>query len=114
NDTLAARFKEAGTDPFEFFAKRHNGMFLWVTMMLKYLERMDSSEDLRSILEEVPDSLNGLYREVLSKLNQDLVKRERLWIKEVITWTVMAKRDLKLSELELGIVQSRTIRERKK
>jgi tetratricopeptide (TPR) repeat protein len=113
DDTLAARFKGAGTDPFEFFAKRHNGMFLWVTMLLKYLERMDSTEDFRSILEEVPDSLSGLYREVLSKLNNDLVERERLWIKEIITWTVMAKRDLKLSELELAIVQSRTVWEKK-
>lgn len=79
-------------------------------MMLKYLERMDSDIDFSSILEEVPESLNGLYQRLLTKLSKDLIKRERMWIREIITWTVTAKRDLKLSELEVGIARSRNIR----
>ena len=86
-------------------------MFLWVSMMLILMKRMDSDVDFEAILDEVSDSLADLYQWGLERLERDLVWRERAWIKEIIMWIVVTKYDLHLTELEALIVSSHKFRD---
>ena len=107
---LRDHFDYVKVDPFGFFRNRHNGMFLWVSTVLKYLQRADSDEDFEMILSEIPDTMSGLYQEGLVRLERDLNKKEKLWVQEIFNWVVVAQRDLGIDEMEVGMSISQQIR----
>lgn len=113
DETMLERFRAADVDPFQFFRVRHQGMFLWVSTMLNLLERMDSDDDFQQCLKEVPEEINDVYLRGLMRLEKDLSSAEKVWVQEVISWAVMAKRNLLVSELAEGITLSRNMRLRK-
>jgi tetratricopeptide (TPR) repeat protein len=108
---LTERFKEVGIDPLSTLGdpEKHKGMFIWVTTILKELEQADSKKDFRNCLLDSSASINDLYRQGLKRLEGAMSSREKLWIKEILSWTVRAKRDLLVSELEIGVGLARNI-----
>lgn len=107
NDTLTALFNEIGVDPIKYFREKCLGMFLWVKAILELIARIDVTTDLQDILDNPPRSIRELYQKVLERLYHDLNEIELPWIQEIITWTVMSKRDLTLAEIEVAILLSR-------
>jgi tetratricopeptide (TPR) repeat protein len=107
NSVLVKGFTAAGIDPVQYFHERHEGMFLWVKIMLKYLATMDSHDDLKEILHNSPQEINGVYQKIFERLCQSLNKYELRWVKEIIAWTVVSKRDLTLAEIAWAIPLSR-------
>ena len=107
SEALAHQFSEAGVDPILYFRQKYRGMFLWVKTILDLLRNLIFDDDLRAILENPPQKINEVYQKVLERLYHDLDEYELPWISEIILWTVMSKRDLTLSEIEVAIVLSR-------
>src|SRR5947207_2091285 len=81
-----------------------------VFTMLKYLSEMDTEEDFLEALSDVPDTIESLSQEILKHMEKGLSRREKKWIIEILTWTVVAQRDLEVAELELAIRKSNSIR----
>jgi len=104
NPVLLQQFDYVGIPPFDFFREHHKGMFLWVSSVLKYLQiHADSDEDFKRILSEVPNTITGLYRESLKRLEHSLTEKQKIWVREIFAWVVVAKRNLSAAELEVGL-----------
>ena len=93
-------------DPVEYFVNRHNGMFQWVSTMFKCLESMDPEEFEEFLNSSIPNDIDGLYRRVLKQLEKNLETPDLKWVKEVISWTTIATRNLTISELRYATMLS--------
>jgi tetratricopeptide (TPR) repeat protein len=100
---LANRFHHVDKEPVEFFRRNHKGMFLWVSSVLALLRWTVSDLDFQNVLRDVPETLSGVYQQSLDRVTKDLSRGEREWVKILFCWTVLAKRDLSVSELKVGI-----------
>ena len=114
NPSLKTRFDYIKVDPIDYFRRTHNGLFLWVSTVLSYLHDVDSDEDFESVLFEVPDTMAGIYQATLKRLERELNNNEKLWVKEILNWVVVAVRDLNVNELEVAATLTDQIRRRKK
>jgi len=108
---IANLFKQGGVDPINYFREHSRGMFLWVSLILRDLETMDTYEDMKEILDNPPDKINDTYQSILERLHRDNHRSGKNWIREIITWVVTSKRDLTLPELEAAILVSQGKRE---
>jgi tetratricopeptide (TPR) repeat protein len=106
NSNLAERFTVTKIDPVQYFRGRHRGMFLWVKEMLEYLATMVSDIDLKTILQNPPREINELYQKILARLYVDL-EPELPWVKKIISWILVSKRDLTVAEIEGAVIFSR-------
>jgi hypothetical protein len=107
NMTVKDYFKKRNLDPVGYFREHSHGMFLWVTTIIEYLNAMDGEDELTEILSKPPSTITEVYHIVLVGLQRDYFPHELSWIKEIILWTVMAKRDMTMSEIEVAIRISR-------
>jgi hypothetical protein len=105
--TVKDYFKKRNLDPVGYFREHSHGMFLWVTTIIEYLNAMDGEDELTEILSKPPSTITEVYHIVLVGLQRDYFPHELSWIKEIILWTVMAKRDMTMSEIEVAIRISR-------
>ena len=112
DDKLAARFREAECDPYEYFGKRHNGMFLWLVTMVKLLEDAESDEDFDDLLNELPEdsSITVLYSTALKRLSDQLNNKQKIWVKEIFCWCVTTGTNLPLAALEVGMSLTRQLK----
>lgn len=106
---LLSRFKDIGVDPLKFLQQKHEGMFLWVSTVLKYLKDVDSDDEFNTLLFEVPDTVNGLYRKCLERIHRDISRKEKWWVNSIFCWVVAAQRDLLLQELEVALSLTRQL-----
>ena len=106
NPDLSRKFQEADIDPFAYFEKRHHEMFLWVSTVLKELNRRPS-EDFRPFLENLPREIEGVYRKVLERIEETLERDKVSRIKEILAWVVTSRRDLSVHELRIGLALTR-------
>jgi len=106
SESITKLFGSTGRDPVTYFRENHFGMFLWVKAILELLQSLDVTSDLQRILDNPPRTINGVYQRVLERLGDELNEVELPWIREIISWTVMSKRDMSLAELEVAILLS--------
>ena len=78
---------------------QHNGMFLWVVLMLKELKACISVEDVQMTLMQVPSGLEGLYSKIIRRLEQSLTRRAAEVAKNILTWVLGSARTLTMDEL---------------
>ena len=78
---------------------QHNGMFLWVVLMLKELKACISVEEVRMTLMQIPSGLEGLYSKIIRRLEQSLTRRAAEVAKNVLTWVLGSARNLTMDEL---------------
>jgi tetratricopeptide (TPR) repeat protein len=107
NESITRLFESAGRDPVAYFRQNHFGMFLWVKAILELLHSLDVTSDLQKILDNPPRTINDVYQRVLERLSDELNEYELPWIKEIISWSVMSKRDMTLAELQVAILLSK-------
>jgi ankyrin repeat protein len=74
-----------------------NGMFLWVSLIIKDLERTPKSK-VHQRLETLPKTLFEVYAGILSKIEESAAER----VKHILTWVVTALRPLNLEELAVA------------
>ncbi|MCJ1332360.1 hypothetical protein MMC10_009052 [Thelotrema lepadinum] len=80
----------------QILAKSDN-CFLWVNLVLKELEQVHTSAEIRAVLEEVPSDMDDLYSRILQNMSR--VQRGKKLAKAILIWAVCAARPLTTTEL---------------
>lgn len=86
----------------QFLEANAHGMFLWVVLVIKELERRDerlSDEVIVSKLSRIPLTLIDTYEEILR--NTSPTRKNDTW--RIIRWLLFGSRGLTLAELETGL-----------
>lgn len=86
----------------QFLESNANGMFLWVVLIMKELEKRDerlSDEVITSKLSSIPLTLADTYEAILD--NVPATRRQDFW--RIIRWLLYASRGLSLTELEAAL-----------
>ena len=83
---------------------QHNGMFLWVRLMLKELKACISVEEVQTTLGQVPSGLEGIYIKIVTRLEQTLKRRAAEVTKTILSWVLGSARNLTIDELREALV----------
>ena len=81
------------------FLTQHNGMFLWVRLMLKELKASISVEEVQLTLMQVPSGLEGIYIRIVKRLQDSLTRRASDLAKNILTWVLGSATILTMDEL---------------
>ena len=68
----------------------HDGMFLWVYLVLKELKSCISMAHVQDALAKLPRGLNGIYKSILDRLQTNLSRSSFDLCSKVLTWVVSA------------------------
>ncbi len=68
----------------------HDGMFLWVYLMLKELKSCISVAQVQDALAKLPIGLDGIYKSILQRLQTTLTRSSLDLCSKVLTWVVSA------------------------
>lgn len=68
----------------------HDGMFLWVYLMLKELKSCLSMAQVQDALAKLPTGLDGIYKSILKRLQATLTRSSFDLCSKVLTWVVSA------------------------
>ena len=68
----------------------HDGMFLWVYLVLKELKSCFSISQVHDALAKLPMGLDGIYRSILQRLQSTLTRSFFDLCSRVLTWVVTA------------------------
>jgi hypothetical protein len=98
-------FRRSGLDvnPVIHLRNSANGNFLWVDILLQFLERSSSIKEFSTGLLEAPAQFHELYKRLLRRIAASCSQRTRLVIKEVIRMVVTSSRDLNVEELQAAV-----------
>ena len=78
---------------------QHDGMFLWVTLMLKELKACISVEEVQMTLAQIPSGLEGIYIKIVKRLEKSLTRRAAEVARNILTWVLGSARALTMDEL---------------
>lgn len=79
---------------------QHEGMFLWVSLMLKELKVCISVEEVQTTLTQIPSGLEGVYIKIIRRLGGSLTRRAAEVTKNILTWVLGSARTLMMDELK--------------
>ncbi|KAF2469325.1 uncharacterized protein BDR25DRAFT_48216 [Lindgomyces ingoldianus] len=84
--------------------EKANGMFLFAALQLQIFLGSDSSEDVLTILEELPPNIAQTWERLLLDIDaaQNL-PRDRETVKKILQWLVAAARPLTLNEIRAAV-----------
>lgn len=68
----------------------HDGMFLWVYLVLKELKSCISMAQVQDALAKLPTGLDGIYKSILHRLETNLTRSSFDLCSKVLTWVVSA------------------------
>ena len=105
SDTLRSRFQDAEIDPIAFFRDGHQGMFQWASALLTDLEGVRHT-DFQAILASPPKTIAEVYQQVLERFARDFSKLQRSWLKEILRWVLVGRRELTLLEIAAATLYS--------
>jgi hypothetical protein len=80
-------------------------MFLWVTLALQQLSDIRSKSAFcrsQKTFSEAPGDLSKLYLEIIFKIRAE----DRIWVKEILQWTLVCKRLLTARGLQAAVEYS--------
>ena len=89
----------------EALASRHEGMFLWVVLMLKELKACVSVEDVQSTLNRLPTGLEAVYAAIVDRLEKTLRHGAIEVGRKVLAWVLGSARPLSMDELREALYQ---------
>ena len=97
-------FGKLDIDPVTHVCKTANGNFLWVEILLAYLEGSSSMKEFESGLLEIPVEFQDLYSQILKRIVRSVsTSQERSVIKEVIQMVIASPRELQIEELQAAV-----------
>jgi tetratricopeptide (TPR) repeat protein len=97
---LEKGFKALGINPSEFLSEKSKGNFLWVKLMLDALKKKTSLKEFQAIIDKLPKDLEGLYDQVLQRLEaRDCLSRALT----VFRCIVYSCRPMTIPELEVAV-----------
>lgn len=77
----------------------HEGMFLWVFLMIKELKSLATVGEVEERLLAIPGGLRAMHEAIISRLSTTLSDSERSIALKVLSWVVSAIRPLRLAEI---------------
>jgi hypothetical protein len=80
-----------------------NGNFLWVEVLLSFLEGCTSIKEFTSGLLQPPSQFQDLYKQLLRRVAANSTDQKRLVIREVIRIVVISAREMQVEELQAAI-----------
>ena len=93
SENLSIQFDRAGVNPID-------GNFLWVDLVLSFLERCDSMNEFTTGLHQIPSQFYELYRQVLYRIVATVHSHKKAMIGEIIRTVVTVNRELHVEELK--------------
>jgi hypothetical protein len=84
---------------------RHEGMFLWVVLMLKELKACVTVEDVQSALTQLPTGLEAVYTAIVDRLEKTLTRGAIEVSRKVLAWVLGSGRPLSMDELREALCQ---------
>lgn len=78
---------------------RHEGMFLWVVLMIKELKSLATVKEVEDRLLAAPRGLKDMHRAIITRLGTTLSSSERFIALKVLSWVISAIRPLRLAEI---------------
>ncbi|RMZ72474.1 hypothetical protein GMOD_00007468 [Pyrenophora seminiperda CCB06] len=79
--------------------EKSRGMFLWVSLVLESLNTVYSPDELPTIVDDLPSSLEALYQQILVRLCNAPGAQSHGGVSRVMSWICFAQRPLHKSEL---------------
>lgn len=76
---------------------KSTGCFLWVSLVLQELRQVNTSQEIRQVLEDVPSDMDDLYSRILESMSK--APRGKTLTKAILTWTVCSARPLTTDEM---------------
>ncbi|KAL9107505.1 MAG: hypothetical protein Q9227_007607 [Pyrenula ochraceoflavens] len=83
--------------------KKAGGMFLWADLMIRQLTSLKYPSAIKEALWNAPKGLDEMLDNTLKRFSQTLDWHEAAKLNEVLCWTLLAKRPLKLSEIDAAL-----------
>ena len=74
-------------------------MFLWVSLVIESLNTVYSSDELRTIVDDLPSDLEALYEKILVRLCSAPGAQSHGGVSRIMSWVCFAQRPLHKSEL---------------
>ena len=78
---------------------RHEGMFLWVFLMIKELKSLATVKEVEERLSAAPKGLKQMHQAIITRLSTTLSSSEQFIALKVLSWVVSAIRPLYLVEI---------------
>lgn len=78
---------------------RHEGMFLWVFLMIKELKSLATVKEVEDRLLAAPKGLKEMHQGIIRRLDMTLSSSERPIALKVLSWVISAIRPLRLAEI---------------
>ncbi|KAJ9132244.1 Tetratricopeptide-like helical [Pleurostoma richardsiae] len=98
--TLQKGFEKLDLNASEFLTEKSQGNFLWVKLVLDTLKRKTSARDFQQVIETLPRDLEGVYKQVLQRLES----RDRLTLALTVFRCVLCSmRPMTLAEVEIAV-----------
>lgn len=85
---------------------RSEGMFLWVLLAMKQLDRAHfvTAQKLEKLIQCLPNGLDGIYDRMLESLETNISDPDDLsLVRKMITWVVLTQRPLTVSEFKVAM-----------
>lgn len=85
---------------------RSEGMFLWVLLAMKQLDRARfvTAQKLEKLIQGLPNGLDGIYDRMLESLETNISDPGDLsLVRKMITWVVLTQRPLTVSEFKVAM-----------
>lgn len=93
------RLPELQNTIFNLLARKSDGMFLWVRLMIDGLQRSATKAEIVERLHNIPRGLDKAYSQVFSQLVKNLDHFELQLARNVLSFAVVACRPLELEEI---------------
>ena len=82
--------------------EKSSACFLWVRMVLDELESVYGYESILEILEDMPEGMSRFYERTARYMAEN--KREKHIARAILTWVVLAPRNISLAELSQALI----------
>src|SRR6202035_1367847 len=93
SERLRKHFENENMNPSRYFQDNANGIFLWVELVIKQLEKANSKLAFRKTIKgfsEASGSIERLYKSILLKFPEE----DQHWVREITRWLVVAERQM--------------------
>lgn len=87
----------------ETMAKKANGAFLWVKLIMNELNSMVDLDQIEEVLAGFPEDMKEVYNRIFAKLFSGHTAHQARLLKTILKWVLLSQRTLNLSELAAAL-----------
>jgi len=88
---------------FEILAKKANGVFLWVKLVMNELTDVVDLDQIEEVLTGFPEDMKQVYNRILTNLFSRHTERHAQLVRTLLKWVLLSQKTLTLSELAVAL-----------